>query len=77
MLENTYHVRLVDTLHRRLDLLLQATRDLVQGVKGNNHVDILSSARHNVRHHMEAFTAFTARYDDGKRIKWTLVDIWL
>ena len=48
-LEDLSHTRLVDTLHRRLGLLLDAAADLRQGVKGDNHVDLLNPARQNVR----------------------------
>ena len=48
-LEDLSHSRVVDTLHRRLGLLLDGAADLRQGVKGDNHVDLLHPARRNVR----------------------------
>ncbi|XP_076461227.1 uncharacterized protein LOC143293831 isoform X2 [Babylonia areolata] len=53
VLEDLSHARLVDTLHRRLVLLLDAAADVRQGVKGDNHVDVLNPARQRVRqrHH--------------------------
>ena len=48
-LEDLSHTRLMDTLHRRLGLLLDAAADLRQGVKGDNHVDLLNPARQSVR----------------------------
>ncbi|KAK7479365.1 hypothetical protein BaRGS_00029443, partial [Batillaria attramentaria] len=48
-LEDLAHPRLVDTLHRRLALLLDAATDVRKGLKGDNHVDVLNPVRRNVR----------------------------
>ncbi|XP_025095727.1 uncharacterized protein LOC112564862 isoform X2 [Pomacea canaliculata] len=55
ILEDLTHPRLADTLQRRMNLLVDTTSDLRQGLKGDNHVDVLNPARENVRnrpHHV-------------------------
>lgn len=54
-MEDLTHPRLADTLQRRMNLLVDTTSDLRQGLKGDNHVDVLNPARENVRnrpHHV-------------------------